>query len=91
LTWVNWPDSFGRFIARSLKQENEMSTVAKIIEVNASSGKGFEEAIQRGLSKVSKSVKNIRGAWVSEMKVCTEPDGKIKEWHVIMRVSFVVE
>lgn len=68
-----------------------MNSVAKIIEVSASSGKGFEEAIQRGLNKVSKSVKNIHGAWVSEMKVRTEPDGKVKEWRVTMRVSFVVE
>jgi dodecin len=47
-------------------QEREMSTVAKIIEVSASSSKGFEGAIQHGLSKAAKSVKNIRGAWVSE-------------------------
>lgn len=68
-----------------------MSTVAKTIEVSASSSKGFEEAIQSGLNKVAKSVKHIRGAWVSETKVRTEPNGKIKEWRVTMRVSFLVE
>jgi flavin-binding protein dodecin len=68
-----------------------MSAIAKTIEVSASSSKGFEDAVQNGLSKIAKSVKNICGAWVSEMKVRTAPDGKVKEWRVAMRVSFVVE
>lgn len=68
-----------------------MSTVAKIIEVSASSPKSLEDAVQDGLSKTAKTISNIQGAWVSEIKVRTSPDGKITEWRVCMRVSFVVE
>lgn len=68
-----------------------MSTVAKVLEVSASSSKGIEEAVQGGLKKVAKSVKNIQGAWINDIKVVTSPDGKVTEWRVNMRVSFVVE
>ncbi len=67
-----------------------MSTVAKVIEINSSSKKGFEDAVQGGLKKVSKSVKHIKGAWVNDIKVVTDDDGTISEWRVDMRVSFLV-
>ncbi len=67
-----------------------MSNVVKVIEISAQSTKGFEDAVATGLKKVAKSVKNIQGAWVNEMKVLTSPDGKVTHWRVNMRVSFVV-
>lgn len=67
-----------------------MATVTKVIEISASSKKGIEDAVQGGLKKVSKSVKNIKGAWVNDIKVMTDDDGSVLEWRVNMRVSFVV-
>lgn len=66
------------------------STVTKVIEVSASSKKGIEDAVQGGLKKVAKSVKNIKGAWVNDIKVVCDEDGSVSEWRVNMRVSFVV-
>ncbi len=66
-------------------------SVAKVIEVNCSSEKGIEDAVQHGLTKVSESVKGIRGAWVNEIKVDTADDGKIKQWRVNLKVSFLVQ
>ena len=68
-----------------------MGNVVKVIEISAQSAKGFEDAVSTGLKKVAKSVKNIQGAWVNEMKVLTSPDGKVTHWRVNMRVSFVVD
>lgn len=68
-----------------------MSTVAKVIEVSSSSSKGIEDAVQSGLTKVSTTVKNIRGAWVNDIKCITSPEGKITEWRVNMRVNFIVD
>jgi len=67
-----------------------MATVTKVIEVSSSSKKSVEDAVQSGLKKVSKSVKNIKGAWVNDIKVVCDDDGSITEWRVNMRVSFVV-
>jgi len=66
-------------------------TVAKVIELSSSSKKGVEDAVQQGLHKVSQTVKNIRGAWVNDIKVVTDPDGTVTEWRVNMRVNFVVD
>lgn len=65
--------------------------VAKIIEINASSPSGVEDAVQTGLRKAAETVKNIQGAWVNEVKVVTRGDGGIAEWRVNMRVTFVVD
>ena len=68
-----------------------MNSIAKVIEISASSTKGIEDAVTGGLKKVSKSVKNIKGAWVNDIKVLTKDDGTVKEWRINMRVNFVVE
>ena len=65
--------------------------VAKVIEVSSASDKGFVDAIEKGLKKCSKSIKNIQGAWVNEMKVITSPDGEVTDWRVNMKVSFLVD
>lgn len=66
-------------------------SVAKVIEVSSSSSEGLEDAVASGLRKVSDTVTGVQGAWVSEIKVRTDPDGEISEWRVCMRVSFVVD
>lgn len=66
-------------------------SVAKVIEISSSSPKGIEDAVQKGLMKTSESVKNIKGAWVNEIKVSTGDDGSVVEWRVNMRINFVVE
>jgi dodecin len=68
-----------------------MSSVVKFIEISSSSSKGIEDAVQQGLSRVAKTVNNIRGAWVNDIKVSTSADGKVTEWRINMRVSFQVD
>ena len=64
--------------------------VAKVIELNASSTTSMEDAVKHGLKKCAESVKNIKGAWVNEIKVVTDDDGNVQEWRVNLRVSFIV-
>jgi len=65
--------------------------IAKVIEVSSASDKGFVDAIEKGLKKCAKTIKNIQGAWVNEMKVVTSPDGEVTDWRVNMKVSFLVD
>lgn len=65
-------------------------SVAKIIEIFATSEKSFDDAVQKGIVKASKSVKNIRGAWIGEQKVDVEK-GKIVNYRVSMKVTFVLD
>jgi flavin-binding protein dodecin len=64
--------------------------VAKVSEIIASSPESFEDAVRKGIARADKTLKNIRGAWISEQKVEVDK-GKIKEYRVTMRVSFVLE
>ena len=66
-------------------------SVAKVIELTSASSKSMEDAVQAGLTKCAESVKNIKGAWVNEIKVVTSDDGSIKEWRVNLRVTFIVK
>lgn len=65
-------------------------SVAKIIEISSESPNGFEDAIRLGIERASKTVDQIRGAWVSEQKVKVE-DGKIVAYQVNLRITFVLE
>lgn len=64
-------------------------SVAKVIEVSASSTKSFDDAVQEGITEVSKTVKNVQGAWINEQNVIVK-DGKVTEYRVNMKVTFVV-
>ncbi|MEO7067849.1 MAG: dodecin family protein [Rhodanobacter sp.] len=66
-------------------------SVAKVIEINASSKKSVEDAVQHGLHKAAESVKKIKGAWINEIKVVTADDGTITDWRVNMKVNFIVD
>lgn len=63
--------------------------VAKVIEVTSGSKKGLEDAIEQGLMKASDTLENVEGAWVQDIKVVAK-NGKISEWRVNMRVTFVL-
>lgn len=65
-------------------------SVAKTSEISASSSKSFEEAIRKGISKMSETVKNIEGAWVKEQKVVVK-DGSVTSYRVTMKVTFIVK
>ena len=65
-------------------------SVAKVTEISATSEKSFDDAVREGLARASKTLKNITGAWVNEMKVDCE-NGEIIRFRVIMRVTFVLE
>ena len=65
-------------------------SVAKVIEITASSPTSFAEAARAGIAKASETVHGIRGAWVSEQQVVVENDA-ITEFRVTMRISFVLD
>ncbi|HET8811736.1 MAG TPA: dodecin family protein [Gaiella sp.] len=65
-------------------------SVAKVIEITASSPTSFAEAARAGITKAAETVHGIRGAWVSEQQVVVENDA-ITEFRVTMRISFVLD
>jgi len=64
-------------------------SVAKVSEISASSTKSFDDAVKVGIARAHKTLHNITGAWVSEMKVDVA-DGEVSAYRVNMKVTFVL-
>ncbi len=62
----------------------------KVIEVLSNSDKSWEDATQKAVKEASKTVKNIRSAWVKDQSVQVK-DGKIEEFRVTLKISFEIE
>jgi flavin-binding protein dodecin len=65
-------------------------SVAKVIEVTASSPDSFEDAVRVGIEKSGETIRDVKGAWVSEQKVDVE-GGKVVAYRVTLRITFVLE
>ena len=65
-------------------------SVAKNIEITASSAKSFEDAINQGISKATKTIQNVKGAWIKEQKISIK-DGQVSEYRVNMIITFVLK
>lgn len=66
-------------------------SVARVTEIKASSSKGFDDAIQLGVARASKTLKNVKGAWVQNQEVIVDSNGKIAEYRVQLKVTFILE
>ncbi|MEO7822493.1 MAG: dodecin family protein [Gemmatimonadaceae bacterium] len=64
-------------------------SVAKITEIQASSKKSFEDAVNVGIARADKTLKNVSGAWIKSQQVMIEK-GKVVEYRVLMKVTFVL-
>jgi flavin-binding protein dodecin len=64
-------------------------SIAKISEITASSKKSFEDAIEKGIERANKTLDQVKGAWIQDLKVVVE-NGKVVEYRVFMRVTFVL-
>src|SRR4030095_4042809 len=65
-------------------------TVAKVSEITSTSSKSFADAIDKGIKRANKTLKNLSSAWIADQEVEIE-NGKISTYRVRMRVTFVLE
>jgi flavin-binding protein dodecin len=69
----------------------EAMTVARVTELSSYSTESFEDAIQKGIERAHKTLRNVKSAWVKEQEVRVDEDGKIEAYQVNMLVTFVLE
>ncbi len=65
-------------------------SVARVTELISGSSKSFEDAVEKGVKRASKTLKNVQGAWVKDQNVTVE-NGKISEYRVVLKVTFILE
>lgn len=64
-------------------------SIAKVTEVISSSTKSFDDAVENGIARASKTLKGIKSAWVADQNVIVT-DGKISEYRVVLKITFVL-
>lgn len=64
-------------------------SVAKVVEICAGSPESIDDAISKGIARASETLEQVEGAWVQDIKAVVE-NGKVKEWRVNLRVTFVL-
>jgi flavin-binding protein dodecin len=65
-------------------------SVAKVIEIIATSNVSFDDAVKQGISRASDTISEVAGAWVKDQSVSVS-NGKITEYKVTLKVTFVLK
>lgn len=65
-------------------------SVAKVTEIIASSNKSFDDAVAQGVKRANKTLKGVKSVWIKDQKAIVT-DGKISEYRVTMKVSFLLK
>jgi flavin-binding protein dodecin len=65
-------------------------SVAKVSEISATSKVSFEDAIQHGIVRANKTLRNVKSVWIKEQQVRVENE-EISEYQVNMAITFVLD
>ena len=65
-------------------------SVARLTEISSTSPKSFDDAVQQGIARATKTLRNVTGAWVKEQRV-EVANGTIAAYQVNMVVTFVLD
>ena len=66
-------------------------SIARVTEIKSSSTVRFDDAIKAGVVRVSKTLTNVRSAWIENQEVLIDDQGQITEYRVQMKVTFILE
>ena len=65
-------------------------SVLKVVEILGDSSKSWEDATAKAVKKASKSIRDIRSAFVQSQSV-TVKDGKVSSYRVNLKITFLVK
>jgi flavin-binding protein dodecin len=66
-------------------------SISRTTEIKSSSATSFDEAIKRGIARAQKTLENVRGAWIENQEIILDEKGKITEYRVQMKITFILE
>ena len=66
-------------------------SISRTTEVKSSSPLSFDDAMRKGIARAQKTLKNVRGAWIENQEMLIDAKGKISEYRVQMKVTFILE
>jgi dodecin len=66
------------------------TTVLKVSDLISTSDKSWQDAVEKGLERASKTIRNIKGIDVTSWKAEVQ-NGRIVEYRIVMKIAFEVE
>jgi flavin-binding protein dodecin len=66
-------------------------SIARTTEIKSSSALSFDDAMKKGIARARKTLANVRGAWIENQEVLIDEKGKISEYRVQMKITFILE
>ena len=72
-----------------LEEETNMS-IARVTEISATSPQSFDDAVKQGIERASRTLRNIRSAWVKDQNV-EVANGRIESYRVNLSITFVLD
>lgn len=66
-------------------------SVSSISEIKATSTISFDDALQQGIQRAVKTLRNVKSAWIENQDVLIGEDGRISEYRVHLRVTFILD
>ena len=71
-------------------KKDPANSVAKVTEISARSTKSFEDAMQTGITRAAKTLRNVRSAWVKEQRIEVS-NGRITVYQVNLMITFTLD
>jgi len=66
-------------------------SISRTTEIKSSSTTSFDHAMKTGIARAQKTLNNVRGAWIENQEILLDAKGKITEYRVQMKVTFILE
>jgi dodecin len=66
-------------------------TISRTTEIKSSSTTSFDDAMKKGIARALKTLKNVKGAWIENQEILLDAKGKIAEYRVQMKITFILE
>jgi flavin-binding protein dodecin len=66
-------------------------SISRTTEIKSSSATSFDDAMKKGIVRAQKTLKNVRGAWIENQEVILDKKGKITEYRVQLKITFILE
>ncbi len=66
-------------------------SVASISEIKSSSTRSFDDALKEGVKRATKTLRNVKSAWIVNQEVVVGENGAITEYRVHLKVTFILD
>jgi flavin-binding protein dodecin len=66
-------------------------SVARVTEIKSSSTASFDDAIKSGVMRATKTLRNVKSAWIEGQEVVVDDKGRVTDYRVHMKVTFILD